>query len=65
VTDIGCYQAFLFDNDNRFFVGWYLDKSFILCTVSWCVLVLDAVGMIAAANLLPSEGDYELIPDRL
>jgi len=55
--------AFLYDHDNRFFVGWELDKSWILCTVSWAVMALDAIGIIMAALLLPSEGDYELIPD--
>jgi hypothetical protein len=58
------HQAFLYDHDDRFFPGWKLDVSWILCTVSWTVLALDAAGIIIAALTLPSEGDYELIPDR-
>ena len=56
-------QAYLYDHDNRFFVGWELDKSWILCTVSWTVLVFDVVGIIAAALFLPPEDDYEPIPE--
>jgi hypothetical protein len=57
-------QAYLFDHDSRFFVGWKLDRSWILCTVSWLVLMLDVVGISAAAYIYPSEDDYEPIPDR-
>ena len=56
-------QAYLFDHDNRFFVGWELDKSWILCTVSWCVMMVDALGIIGAALFMPKEDDYELIPE--
>ncbi|KAF1354831.1 hypothetical protein BDV97DRAFT_289962 [Delphinella strobiligena] len=56
--------AFLFDNDGRFFTGYKLDRSWILCTVSWCVLLLDAIGITAAANIMPPEDDYEPILDR-
>ena len=56
-------QAYLFDHDNRFFVGWELDKSWVLCTVSWIVLLLDALGLIGAALFLPSEDGYEPIPE--
>jgi len=62
-TDSGM-QAFLFDHDNRFFVGWKLDKSWILCTISWIVLLMDVVGITVAAKMLPAEDDYEPIPDR-
>ena len=55
-------QAYLYDNDDRFFPGWRLDTSWILCTVSWSVMVLLAAGIVAAALLMPSEGGYELIP---
>ncbi|KAK4540151.1 hypothetical protein LTR36_009737 [Oleoguttula mirabilis] len=55
--------AYLYDHDNRFFVGWELDKSWILCTVSWSVLAIDTVGIIAAKLLLPKEDDYEPIPE--
>ncbi|KAL9021587.1 MAG: hypothetical protein Q9185_001235 [Variospora sp. 1 TL-2023] len=55
--------AFLYDNDDRFFPGWRLDNSWVLCTVSWSVEMLLAAGITAAAVILPSEGGYELIPD--
>jgi len=54
--------AFLYDNDERFFPGWQLDTSWILCTVSWSVSLLTGVGIGAAVYALPEEGDYELIP---
>ena len=55
-------KAYLYDNDDRFFPGWKLDTSWILCTVSWSAMVVLAGGITAAALLLPSEGGYELIP---
>ncbi|KAF9894526.1 hypothetical protein FE257_006411 [Aspergillus nanangensis] len=55
--------AYLFDNEDRFFVGWQLDESWIYCTVSWCVSLFCAGALILAAHSLPSEGGYELIPD--
>ncbi|KAL8707226.1 MAG: hypothetical protein Q9220_007720 [cf. Caloplaca sp. 1 TL-2023] len=55
--------AFLYDNDDRFFPGWKLDISWILCTISWSVQIVLAGGIAATALLLPSEGGYELIPD--
>lgn len=61
-TDV-ILQAYLYDHDNRFFVGWALDKSWILCTVSWIVLLLNGVGVTAAAYLLAPEDDYEPIPE--
>lgn len=54
--------AFVFDHDDRFFVGWRLDTSWILCTVSWAVLLMSAAGTVAAGWCLPEEGGYELIP---
>ncbi|KAH6722224.1 hypothetical protein DL95DRAFT_352035 [Leptodontidium sp. 2 PMI_412] len=54
--------AYLFDNDDRFFVGWKLDKSWILCTVSWCIAVVSAALLSLSAFVFPSEGGYELIP---
>ena len=56
-------QAFLFDNDERFFEGWQLDMSFGLCTAGWSVQVLLAVGIAASALFLPPEAGYELIPE--
>ncbi|KAL8932801.1 MAG: hypothetical protein Q9216_006666, partial [Gyalolechia sp. 2 TL-2023] len=55
--------AFLYDNDDRFFPGWKLDSSWVLCTISWSVEIVLAGGIAATALLLPSEGGYELIPD--
>ncbi|GAB7333983.1 hypothetical protein MBLNU13_g06087t1 [Cladosporium sp. NU13] len=55
--------AYLYDHDNRFFVGWALDKSWILCTVSWIVLLLNGIGVTSAAYLLAPEDDYEAIPE--
>ncbi|KAI9789095.1 MAG: hypothetical protein M1816_006345 [Peltula sp. TS41687] len=54
-------MAFLYDHDDRFFVGWKLDNSWILCTISWTVLVLSAGALAASTWLLPPEGGYELI----
>ncbi|KAL8775111.1 MAG: hypothetical protein Q9209_000590 [Squamulea sp. 1 TL-2023] len=56
-------QAFLYDNEDRFFPGWKLDISWILCTTSWSILFVLAGGIAATAFLLPSEEGYELIPD--
>ncbi|KAH8820954.1 hypothetical protein F5884DRAFT_68639 [Xylogone sp. PMI_703] len=54
--------AYLFDNDERFFVGWRLDKSFVFCTVSGSIALLSAVAVALSAYLFPDEADYELIP---
>jgi len=55
--------AYLFDNDDRFFVGWFLDESWLMCIASWCISLFCAVTVVASARVLPSEGGYELIPD--
>nr|POF01343.1 hypothetical protein CFP56_21291 [Quercus suber] len=55
--------AYLYDHDNRFFVGWELDKSWILCTVSWSVIAVNVVGLLSAVFFLPPEDDYETIED--
>ncbi|KAH8685763.1 hypothetical protein BGZ60DRAFT_523044 [Tricladium varicosporioides] len=54
--------AYVFDNDERFFAGWQLDKSWILCTVSWSIAMLSAAFISLSAFVFPSEGGYELIP---
>jgi len=54
--------AYLFDNDDRFFVGWQLDKSWILCTASWSIAVVSAGILPLSAFVLSPEGGYELIP---
>lgn len=59
----GVLQAYLFDNEDRFFVGWRLDQSWVFCTVSWCFSLICAGAIVIAAQILPSEGGYELIPD--
>ena len=55
-------QAYLYDNDDRFFPGWKLDTSWFLCTISWSVMVLTAALVSASAYLVAPEGGYELIP---
>jgi hypothetical protein len=55
-------QAYLFDNDDRFFVGWRLDNGFTISAVSCGVALLVAGGIAISKFLLPEEGDYELIP---
>ncbi|EMC92152.1 hypothetical protein BAUCODRAFT_126159 [Baudoinia panamericana UAMH 10762] len=55
--------AYLYDHDKRFFPGWVLDKAWILCTVSWSVLVVDMFGILLAKLLMPREDDYEPIPE--
>ena len=57
--------AYLNDHDVRFSIGWKLDISTILCTVSWVLLLLDFAGITGAALVLPPEDDYEPIPDRI
>lgn len=54
--------SYLFDNDDKFFVGWKLDTSWILCTVSWSIAVLSAGFISLSAYIFPPEGGYELIP---
>ncbi|KAL2405005.1 hypothetical protein ABEF95_003592 [Exophiala dermatitidis] len=56
-------MAYLFENDERFFAGWYLSKSWTMCTVSWSFQTVCAIAITLAAMVLPSEGGYELIPD--
>lgn len=53
--------ARLFANDARFQDGWKLDSSWILCTTSWCLALLTAIGIGVATYILPGEGGYELI----
>jgi hypothetical protein len=57
-------QAYLYDNEDRFFAGWRLGESWVYCTVSWCVSVVCAGSLIVGAHTLPSEAGYELIPER-
>ncbi|KAJ5780763.1 hypothetical protein N7457_005923 [Penicillium paradoxum] len=54
--------AYLFDNEDRFFVGWKLDQSWVFCLISWCFSLFCAGAVIVAGKVLPSEGGYELIP---
>jgi len=55
--------AFLFHHNERFWNGWHLDLSWSLCTASWTLLALTALGIAASAIYLSAESDYELIPD--
>lgn len=52
---------YLYDYDDRFFVGWKLDLSWVLATVSWGVTALLAVFISMAGWFLPPEGGYELL----
>jgi len=54
--------AYLYDNDDRFFVGWKLDKCFVFCTVGGAIALLSAVSVALSAYLFPDEAGYELIP---
>lgn len=53
--------AYLYDWDERFFVGWRLDVSWIITTVSWCIVFMNAVSLALSGFLLPPEDGYELI----
>ncbi|MDI1485198.1 MAG: hypothetical protein OHK93_000335 [Ramalina farinacea] len=55
--------AYLYDHDDRFFPGWRLDTSWVLCTVSFAAVFLIGAGLLSTALLLPSEAGYELIPN--
>ena len=57
------YKAYLYDNDERFFIGWFLDKSWVMCTLSCTFQAVCALAIAAAALGLPTEGGYELIPN--
>lgn len=52
---------YLYDYDDRFFVGWKLDLSWILATVSWSLMGLLAAFIPVAGWFLPPEGGYELL----
>ena len=56
--------AYLNDHDTRFSIGWSLDASTILCTVSWVLVTLNIGGVVGAAFVLPPEDEYEPIADR-
>lgn len=53
--------AYLYDLDERFFVGWRLDAGWVLTTVSWVLEVMVAAGLAVSAVVLLPEGGYELI----
>ncbi|KJF61199.1 hypothetical protein, variant [Coccidioides immitis RS] len=55
--------SYLFDNDERFYPGWKLDKSWIMSVVSMCLAGFNAVIIYMTIRTLPSEGGYELIAD--
>ncbi|KAL1652476.1 hypothetical protein SLS61_005082 [Didymella pomorum] len=55
--------SYVFDHDARFFSGFVLDSSWSMCTASFSLLVLTALGITASAYYLPAENDYELIPE--
>jgi hypothetical protein len=53
--------AYLYDWDDRFFVGWRLDISWILTTVSWSVVFILSMGLALSGLLLPPENGYLLL----
>ncbi|KAA8896877.1 hypothetical protein FN846DRAFT_900216 [Sphaerosporella brunnea] len=53
--------AYLYDWDDRFFIGWRLDISWIFTTVSWSVAFLLAVGLALSGLLIPPENGYLLL----
>ena len=55
---------YIFNTDDRFTPSWRLDNSWVLCTCSWVIMTLSALGLSLAAYYLPEEGGYELIPSR-
>lgn len=55
--------SYLYDHDERFYAGWKLDASWIMCVVSMCLAIINAVVIYMTARVLPSEGGYELIAD--
>lgn len=56
--------SYVYENDERFFVGWKLDVSWVLCTFSWGITLIIA-GMIAMVGwLLPPEDGYEPLSER-
>ncbi|KAK6329771.1 hypothetical protein TWF696_003634 [Orbilia brochopaga] len=56
--------SYVYENDERFFVGWKLDVSWVLCTFSWGITLIIA-GMIAMVGwLLPPEDGYERLDER-
>jgi len=54
--------AYELDYDERFFPGWELGRSWVLCTVSLAVVLGTAVGAGVGSYLMRPEGGYELIP---
>ncbi|KAK6514308.1 hypothetical protein TWF506_008704 [Arthrobotrys conoides] len=48
--------SYVYENDERFFVGWRLDVCWVLCVVSWGVggVVTGIVGLVGW--VLPEEG---------
>ncbi|KAK6332577.1 hypothetical protein TWF730_004237 [Orbilia blumenaviensis] len=56
--------SYVYENDERFFVGWRLDVSWVLCTFSWGVILVVAglvglVGWVLPAEEEGGESGYE------
>ncbi|KAK6507206.1 hypothetical protein TWF481_005656 [Arthrobotrys musiformis] len=48
--------SYVYENDERFFVGWRLDVCWVLCTFSWGV-ILVVTGLVGLVGwVLPEEG---------
>ncbi|KAH8145543.1 uncharacterized protein LAJ45_10513 [Morchella importuna] len=52
---------YLYDYDDRFFVGWSLGISWVLATVSWVITVILAGIVVVGGWYLPPEGGYEFL----
>lgn len=54
--------SYVYENDERFFVGWRLDVCWVICVVSWGVVAVVA-GLVGLVGwVLPEEereGGYE------
>jgi len=53
--------AYLYDYDDRFFVGWTLDLSWAMAVVSWSVMLVLAGFVSMAGFLMPPEDGYEFL----
>lgn len=53
--------AYLYNHNERFFVGWNLGPSWAMATASWAVQTVIAGVVVVTALLMAPEGDYELI----
>lgn len=55
--------SYVYENDEKFFIGWKLDVSWMLCTFSWSISLIIAGSIALVGWLLPSEDGYERLRD--